>query len=73
MVGTTKRCLRKVLGCSQVDEEELHTILVVTEAALNSRSIIQDEDNENLTPAHFLTGGKLTTIPHGPEPIRTEN
>jgi hypothetical protein len=56
-----------------VDEEELHTILVVTEAALNSRSIIQDEDNENLTPAHFLTGGKLTTIPHGPEPIRTEN
>jgi hypothetical protein len=26
-----------------------------------------------LTTAHFLTGGKLTTIPHGPESIRKEN
>ena len=73
MVATTKRCLRKVLGRSQVDEEELQTILVGTEAALNSGPITQDDDNETLTPAHFLTGAKLTTIPHGPEPVRTEN
>jgi len=73
VVGTTKRCLRNVLGCSQVDEEEFHNILVGTEAALNSRPVIHDDDNETLTPAHFLTGGKQTTIPHGPEPIRTEN
>jgi len=73
MVATTKRCLRKVLGRSQVDEEELQTILLGTEAALNSRPIIQDDDNETLTPAHFLTGGKLTTIPRGPEPVRTES
>jgi hypothetical protein len=71
-VGMTKRCLRKILGRSQVDEEELHNILVRIEAALNSRPIIQDDD-ETLTPAHFLTGGRLTTIPHGPEPSRTEN
>ena len=45
MVGTTKLCLRKVLGRSQVDEEELHTILVGNEAALNSRPIIQVDDN----------------------------
>jgi len=56
-----------------VDEEELQTISVGIEATLNSRPIIQDDDNETLTPAHFLAGGKLTTIPHGPEPIRTEN
>jgi len=73
MVATTKRCLRKELGRSQVDEEELQTNLVGIEAALNSRPIIQDDDDETLTPAHFLTGGKLTTIPHGPEPVRTEN
>jgi len=73
MVATTKRLLRKVLGPAQVDEEELQTILVGIEATLNSRPIIQHDDNETLTPVHFLTGGKLTTIPHGPEPVRTEN
>ena len=73
MVATTKRCLRKVLGRAQVDEEDLQTILVGIEAMLISRPIIQDDDNETLTPAHFLTGEKLTIIPHGPEPVRTEN
>jgi hypothetical protein len=24
---------------------------------------------DTLTPAHFLHGDKLTTIPHGPEPV----
>jgi hypothetical protein len=56
-----------------VDEEELQTILVGIEATLNSRPIIQDDDKDTLTPALFLTGEKLTTILHGPEPVRTEN
>jgi len=73
MVAKTKRCLRKVLGQAQVDEKEIQTILVGIEAMLNSRPIIQDDDNETLTPAHFVTGEKLTNIPHGPEPVRTEN
>jgi len=37
MVARTKRCLRRVLGRSQVVEEELQNILVEIEAALNSR------------------------------------
>jgi len=45
MVATTKRCLRKVLGRSQVDKEELQTILVGIEAALNSRPIIENHDS----------------------------
>jgi hypothetical protein len=45
IVGSTKRSLRKVLGRSQVDEEEFCTVLTNTKAALNSRSITQD-DNE---------------------------
>ena len=55
-----------------MDEEELQTILVRIEATLNSRPIIQDDDNDILTSAHFLTDEKLTTIPHGPESVRTE-
>ena len=73
MVAMTNRCLRKVLGRSQVDDEELQTILVGIEAALNSRPIIQDNDNETLTPTHLLTGRKLTTISHDPDPVRKEN
>jgi hypothetical protein len=66
MVGTIKRCLRKVLGQSQATDEELATTLVNIEAALNSRPITQDEDA--LTPAHFLCGKKLTALPSGTEP-----
>jgi len=72
MVATTKRCLRRVLGRSQVEAKGLQTILVEIEGALNSRPITQDDKNETLTPAHFFTGGRLTTIPQGPEPVRTE-
>jgi hypothetical protein len=73
MIATTKRCLRKVLGRSQVDAEGLQTILVGIEASLNSRPITQDDENETLTPAHFLTGGRLTAIPQGPEPVLTQS
>jgi hypothetical protein len=69
MVGTTKRCLRKVLGRLQASEEELNTVLVGIEAALNSRPITQDRNTlDVLTPAHFTSGGILTDIPRGPEP-----
>ena len=69
MIGSTKRCLRKVLGRSQVDEEGLNTILVSIEAALNYRPISQDEAiHDVLTPARFLVGECLTALPTGPEP-----
>lgn len=70
MVGTTKRCLRKILGQAKLTEEQLNTTLVSIEAAINSRPITQGEDSVALTPAHFLTGEKLTTIPSGPEPTQ---
>jgi len=43
MVGTTKRCLRKVLGRYQVSEEGMNTTLVAIEAAINLRPIVQAE------------------------------
>jgi len=69
MIGTTKHCLHKVLGRFQVSQEGLNTTLVAIEAAINSRPIVQAEDEAGaLTPAHFLTGERLTAIPSGPEP-----
>ena len=68
MVGTVKRCLRKVLGQSRLTEEQLNTTLISIEAAVNSRPITQGEDSAALTPVHFLIGEGLTTIPIGPEP-----
>jgi len=68
LVGTTKRCLRKVLGKSSLTEEQLNTTLISIEAAVNSRPITQCEVSEALTLAHFLIGGGLVTIPTGPEP-----
>jgi hypothetical protein len=69
MIGTTKRCLRKVLGRLQGTDEELASTLVSIEAALNSRPIIQDVEDA-LTRAHFLCGAKLTTLPSTTEPQR---
>ena len=35
MVGTVKRCLRKVLGRSRLTKEQLNTTLISIEAAVN--------------------------------------
>jgi len=73
MVGTIKRCIRKVLGKRQVDDEKLNTILAKIEAAINSRSLTQDDGPETLTPADFLHGGRLNIVPTGPEPTLTKS
>ena len=73
MVGTTKRCIRKVLGKRQVDGEKLKTILTSIEAAINSRPLTQDDGPQTLTPAQFLHGGRLNIIPTGPEPTLTKS
>jgi hypothetical protein len=72
MVGSMKRCLRRVLGQSRLTEEQLNTTLVSIEAVVNSRPITQD-DSTALTPAHFLTGEGLTTIPTRAEPAGKPN
>jgi len=68
MVGTVKRCLRKVLGQSSFTEEEINTTLISIEAAVNSNPITYSGDLDALTPEYFLIGGSLVTIPTGPEP-----
>lgn len=73
MVGSVKRCLRKTLGKLQTDEEQTNTLLVSIEAALNSRPLTKADDQNTLTPAHFLTGERLTTIPSGQTAAATSN
>ena len=66
MVGTVKRCLRKVLGSARLAYDELQTILIEIEATLNSRPITYEYNEvgyEVLTPAHLIYGRQLTTLP----------
>ncbi|GFQ99537.1 DUF5641 domain-containing protein [Trichonephila clavata] len=67
LIGISKQRLRKVLGRALLDEESLSIVLVGIEATLNSRPLVYEEEGDDssaaLTPAHFLTGRKLTAIP----------
>ncbi|XP_041794473.1 uncharacterized protein LOC121607628 [Chelmon rostratus] len=70
LVGSVKTCLRKVLGRSYLDHEELQTLICEVEAVINSRPLtfLHTESSEPspLTPAHFLTGRRITTLPSYP-------
>jgi hypothetical protein len=66
MIGSTKRCLKKMIGKSKLSYDELFTILIEIEAVVNSRPISfvsSDDLSEPLTPAHLLIGRHLLTLP----------
>ena len=67
LVGMTKRALRKSLGRSKVNGNELYTLLTEIEAMLNSRPLVYLNDDINsgeaITPAHFLSANIRTGIP----------
>ncbi|GFQ97715.1 integrase catalytic domain-containing protein [Trichonephila clavata] len=68
------QCLRKTLRKALLDEENLPTVLVVVEAAINSRTLVYEEGigatEEALTTGHFLTGQTFTKVPFGPRTHR---
>lgn len=70
LVRSVKTCLRKVLGRSYLNFEELQTLICEVEAVINSRplSYLHTDSSEPspLTPAHFLTGQRMTTLPSYP-------
>jgi hypothetical protein len=68
MVGTVKRCLRKVLGQSSLAHEQLNTTLISIEAAVILRPFAYSGESDTLTTAHLQIGGSLVTIPSGPKP-----
>ena len=66
MVQSTKRCLRKIVGRSRLNYDELLTVVIEVEAIINSRPlsyVSSDDLEEPLTPSHFLTGRRLLSFP----------
>ncbi|XP_026063123.1 uncharacterized protein LOC113046525 [Carassius auratus] len=72
LVRSVKTCLRKVLGRASLTFEEMTTLLTEVEATLNSRPLTfvhnEADEPQPLTPAHFLVGERLTSLPPKPFP-----
>jgi len=66
-VKSTKYHLHRIIGNRHLSHEEFGTLLVQVEAALNSRPITpmssDPSDCQALTPAHFLIGSPLHSVP----------
>lgn len=66
-VKCVKYHLKRVMGNTVLTYEEFSTVLAQTEAILNSRPLCplteDPDDLSTLTPAHFLVGEPLTTVP----------
>ncbi|GBM04327.1 hypothetical protein AVEN_168147-1 [Araneus ventricosus] len=67
MVRTVKTALRKTLGKSCLTVEQLLTVIIEIEGMINSRPITyvgnDTEEPTALTPAHFLLGKRITSLP----------
>ena len=64
MVGTVKRCLRKVLGNARLSFDELSTVITEIECTVNSRPLTyQYNDLERpLTPSHLIFGRRFSPL-----------
>ncbi|KRX14238.1 hypothetical protein T07_4968 [Trichinella nelsoni] len=72
LVRSVKTALRKVLGRTSLDEEELATVLCGIEAQVNARPLTFVGDDISylnpLTPSHFLIGRASADARGGPNP-----
>ena len=82
LIGTVKRCLRKVLGNARLSHDELSTVLTEVEGTLNSRPLTyygDDVEEQALTPSHLIIGRRISplsenvNIPHNPDDIVGES
>ena len=65
MVGTTKSCLKKVLGNARLSLDELTTVLTEVESTINSRPLTyfhEEFDEQVLTPSHLLVGRRISPL-----------
>ena len=65
LVRSVKNCIRKTVGRSILNFEELHTLLIEVEATLNNRPLTYMYDDENgisypLTPASLIYGRRIS-------------
>ena len=79
LVGMVKRALRKAIGRSRLNLEQLSTLLTEVESTINSRPLTHlptDEDGVDvlvLTPSHFLSGNRKIGIPIASIPVATDS
>ena len=69
LVGSTKRCLKKVLGNARLSYDEMHTMLVEVECTLNARPltyVYNEVELEVITPSHLLHGRNIKSLPDYP-------
>ncbi len=65
MVGTVKRCVRKVLGYAKLSFDELNTTLIKIEDTLNARPlayIYEESDYTVLSTYHLIFGRRLSSL-----------
>ena len=67
LVKTVKRSLKAILGKDLINEEVLQTVFTEAERITNSRPLTRNssspDDNEALTPNHFLNVRPSTNLP----------
>lgn len=75
LVRSVKTCLRKVMGRASLSFEELSSLLAEAESIINSRPLTfvynDPEEPQPLTPAYFLIGKRLSSLP--PKPFQATN
>ena len=69
LIQSVKKCLKKTVGRTSLDYDELNTVLVETESIINSRPLTyiygDDESiSHPLTPSHFFNGRKISSLPN---------
>ena len=69
LVQSVKRCLRKSLGRSILNFDQLNTLLIEIECVLNSRPLTYIEDDTGgisytLSPSHLIYGRRVTNNPN---------
>ncbi|KAG0427907.1 hypothetical protein HPB47_025082 [Ixodes persulcatus] len=72
VIRSVKDCLKRCLGRNSLSYEELTTVPLQVEAALNSRPLTylssEPDDLQALTPSHFLLGKRAISLPLEVEP-----
>ena len=67
MIGTTKRLIKKMVGTARLTGEEMQTVLVKADAAINRRPITYQYDSHReprpLCPTDMLIGHVGTELP----------
>ena len=65
MIGSVKRCLRKVLGNAKLSFDEHGTVITEVESTINSRPLTyhyEETGEEVLTPFHLILGRRLSPL-----------